>query len=337
MTFFSICLLAAMVALLSFLITGVLVWIGRKLGLVDVPNHRSSHASPVPRSGGIGLFIVFTAGGAVLTLFGDLPGNLYLMVTFCSLLIGGIGLIDDYKHVSPLVRLAFHFLACIIAATFLGLAPPQSAPGSSWFEMGFLLIAMVWLLNLYNFMDGIDGIAGTEAVTVALGAALLIWLKAGDIAVAHWLLVLAAAAIGFLGWNWSPAKIFLGDAGSGILGFLFAVIALITIVSGNHTIWEWLILFGVFVIDASVTLATRVMRKQRFYEAHRSHAYQILSRKYKSHAIPVVGMGLINICWLTPWAAASVLHAEYAHLFTLAALGPLLVLTIRVGAGREEI
>jgi Fuc2NAc and GlcNAc transferase len=203
---------------------------------------------------------------------------------------------------------------------------------SGWLLSGLYLIALVWLLNLFNFMDGIDGIAGVQAVTALSGAALILW-SAGS---SYWpiiLLALSASILGFLVFNWAPAKIFMGDAGSSFLGFMLGALALITSATGLINLWGWLILLAIFIGDSTLTLLRRVKSGDKLYEAHRSHAYQILSRKWGSH-MPVTLLVLcVNLIWLLPLAwAASVWPAE-GILFCLLAYLPLLWFMYRVGAG----
>jgi len=146
------------------------------------------------------------------------------------------------------------------------------------------LIGIVWAVNLFNFMDGIDGIAGVEAVTVGTGGALLLW-AAGQSGGASVSLAIAAAALGFLFWNWAPARIFMGDAGSGFLGFSFAVLAIWSENTHGPSVILWGILAMVFVFDATVTLIRRALRHEALAKPHRSHAYQRLVQAGKSHAV----------------------------------------------------
>src|SRR5690606_7293985 len=132
---------------------------------------------------------------------------------------------------------------------------------------------IVWMINLYNFMDGIDGIAATETVMVcALAGILLLASGASIIAWTAW--ALAAACLGFLRWNWAPAQIFMGDVGSGFLGYCIAMLAIVSSREGSFPLWVWLILLGAFVVDAGVTLLRRMKQRLKWYEAHHSHAYQ---------------------------------------------------------------
>jgi Fuc2NAc and GlcNAc transferase len=170
-----------------------------------------------------------------------------------------------------------------------------------WLGHGLAAIYVVWLLNLTNFMDGIDGIAGIETITVCLGGILLYAVAAPG--ATAWLapLVLAVATAGFLVWNWPPAKIFLGDAGSGFLGLMLAALSLQAARLAPDLFWGWIVLLGVFVVDATVTLIGRVTQGEKLYEAHRSHAYQYAARRW-THQPVTLAVGAINLFWLLPAA-----------------------------------
>jgi Fuc2NAc and GlcNAc transferase len=149
------------------------------------------------------------------------------------------------------------------------------------------------MLNLYNFMDGIDGIASVEAICACLGASVLYWLSGLD-ALIWGPLLLAASVAGFLYWNFPPARIFMGDAGSGFLGIVLGGLSLQAAWVSEPMLWAWLILLGVFIVDATFTLFRRLLRGEKVYEAHRSHAYQFASRRFGKH-LPVTHFGLPTV------------------------------------------
>jgi Fuc2NAc and GlcNAc transferase len=194
---------------------------------------------------------------------------------------------------------------------------------------------IVWLINLYNFMDGIDGIAGGNAVVVALFGGLLA-MRAGDLELGVVIMLVAGASMGFLVWNWPPARIFMGDVGSGFLGYLFGVIALVSQRHGPTGAAVWLLLLGVFVFDSTVTLARRVLRREQWYAAHRSHAYQRLVQSGRTHrqvtaavllsdcglglAALAVALGRAPVLWVVLGAATAltVLYLLVEHLKPMA-------------------
>ncbi|WP_258868905.1 glycosyl transferase [Alkalilimnicola ehrlichii] len=256
--------------------------------------------------------------------------------------VAGIGYLDDHGDVAARWRLMAHFVAAFVALSALAAhGGLPTVPLGSWIldlgVFGYLFAALfiVWLLNLYNFMDGIDGLAGVELVTVSGGAALLLFWQGAPIS-ASWLLLLAACGLGFLVWNWPPAKIFMGDAGSGFLGFVLAVFALWTGGEGGIGVWAWGILLGVFLVDATWTLIRRVSLGQRFYEAHRIHAYQYASREFGAHKPVTLGVAAINIGWLLPWAALATWFPGLGGLFLVIAWAPLVFLCWWFKAGVPE-
>jgi Fuc2NAc and GlcNAc transferase len=306
-------------------------------GVLDVPNERSSHNAPTPRGGGVAIVLTTLAAVAVMTALGPMPSNLAM-----TLLVGGaavaiVGFVDDHRHVAASVRLTVHFVVVTLCAWTLGRLP-QINFGIAIVDLGIAgtvcaVVFVVWFLNLFNFMDGIDGIASVEAISVAgIAVALLAW-RGGDPSTIWFLVVLAAAVCGFLIWNWPPARIFMGDAGSGFLGFALGAIAWATVASGQLTVWVWLILIGAFFCDATVTLARRWRRGERIYAAHRSHAYQRLSRRFGSHRKVTLGFLFVNLLWLAPLAWAAVTWPSLGAAFTLLAWTPLVILAWRLGAG----
>jgi Fuc2NAc and GlcNAc transferase len=244
-----------------------------------------------------------------------------------------LGLVDDRIGLSARLRLVVQF-ACALAlvgatAIYLDLEPRIAT--LAWLPV--LAVGVVWCTNFYNFMDGIDGIAGSQGVFVAAGAGLLLLGPGSDgIALLPW--VVAGACAGFLVWNWSPASIFMGDVGSASLGFLFAALAVFTALSGRLSEWTWLLLLGAFAVDATVTLLVRWRSGQRLTEAHRSHAYQVMARRSGSHARTVLVFAAVNLCWLLPFAFASARAPQWGAALALVALLPLCILALKAGAGR---
>ena len=317
--------LAAMSLALAFALTGLLRRYALARGMLDQPNARSSHSVPTPRGGGMAIVIVVTAAIAGLWFSGRLPGLVALGLLVGGLPVAAVGWIDDRRPLPAVARLLVHLLGCTVPVTLASLYAGL-LPDPSWLLLPAALttlLALVWLLNLYNFMDGIDGLAGTEAATAAAGAALLLSWQAPGSGLSILCLLLASAAAGFLYWNWPPARIFMGDGASGFLGFLFGGMALFSVVAGSLNVWVWLILLGVFIVDASLTLLARLYRGQRLMQAHRSHAYQRLARHLASHRAVSAGTGFVNLFWLLPLAALAQARPELAPALLLLAWLPL--------------
>jgi Fuc2NAc and GlcNAc transferase len=204
-----------------------------------------------------------------------------------------------------------------------------------WWGHAFTAVWLVWHLNLYNFMDGIDGIASVEALTACLGAAAIYALSgfSGDMLVP---VLMAAAVAGFLSWNFPPARIFLGDAGSGFLGIAIGALSIQAAWLAPQLLWCWLILLGVFIVDATWTLVRRLLRGVKVYEAHRSHAYQIASRHFGAHLPVTLGVLAMNILWLLPIALAVGLEWLDGALGLMIAYAPLVWIAARLKAGHSD-
>jgi len=293
--------------------------------MLDIPNDRSLHEAPTPRGGGLSFVAVFLAAVTGLALAGMISGRLALALGPGGALVALAGWLDDHGHLPVRLRLAVQFLAAGIAVAALGgvdslelgrVTMPLGSAGSVLAAVG-----IVWMLNLYNFMDGIDGIAGVEAVTTALFAGLFLAWK-GAPGIAFLCAVLAAATAGFLTWNWPPAKIFMGDVGSGFLGYVFAVMALASEKAGAVPLLVWILLLGVFVLDTTVTLLLRMRRGETIWQAHRSHYFQRAVRAGLSHRSVTVWTGLLNGC-LGALAALAVVRPEL--LLSAVAAGGLLL------------
>jgi len=328
----------AIVSLLSWLLTGRLRRYALRRNVMDVPNARSSHTVPTPRGGGVAIVVTALAGLCLMVGTGLLAPGPGVAIGGAGALVAVIGFIDDHAHIAARWRLATHFAAAIWGLAWLnhGADLTRLLPG---LPLAVILplsaIFLVWLLNLYNFMDGIDGIASVEAVSVALAGAALHWM-AGAGSGALMPLLLVAAVVGFLIWNFPPARIFMGDAGSGFLGMMLGLMTLMAGLVAPPLVWAWLILLGVFVADATTTLTRRALRGERVWEAHRSHAYQRASRLLRRHLPVTLATLLINVCWLTPLAFAVGLQVLPPMVGLAVAYMPLVWLSLRLGAGLPD-
>ncbi|WP_411960597.1 MraY family glycosyltransferase [Pseudomonas mandelii] len=327
------------VILLSLALTEVLRRYALARSIIDIPNARSSHSTPTPRGGGVAIVLVFLLCLPFLAWMQLVPVTTLVAVGGAGALIAVIGFIDDHGHVAARWRLLGHFAAAAWALLWLGGLPAVVMFGVTidlgW--IGYILSALylVWMLNLYNFMDGIDGIASIEAICVCLGASLLYWVSGFDNMV--WLpLSLASATAGFLFWNFPPARIFMGDAGSGFLGVVLGVISINSAWASSQLFWSMLILLGVFVVDATFTLLRRCLRGDKVYEAHRSHAYQFASRRFGKHLPVILTVAAINTCWLLPIALSVVLLGLDGVLGLILAYVPLIILAVKFHAGELE-
>lgn len=328
------------VALVSFALTAVLRRYALVRSIMDIPNERSSHSAPTPRGGGVAIVIAFLLALPLLGWLNLLPSGVLLAVGGAGALIAVIGFMDDHGHIAARWRLLGHFIAATWALFWLGGLPAINML-SMTIDLGWLggvlaVFYLVWMLNLYNFMDGIDGIASVEAITVCLSACLLYGLSGFEHLV--WLpLLLAMAVAGFLFWNFPPARIFMGDAGSGFLGMVLGCLSIQAAAASSQLFWAWLILLGTFIVDATFTLIRRLFRGDKVYEAHRSHAYQFASRLHGKHLPVTMAVVLINFFWLLPVAWCVTVMGLDGLLGVVLAYLPLLYLAVRYHAGELEV
>jgi glycosyltransferase WbpL len=332
-------LLAAAVTV-SFFLT----WMVRRYalwrGLLDHPNQRSSHDVPTPRGGGVAIVVTYLAGLIVLWEGGIVPDALFFASLGAGLWIALVGFVDDHRNVSARWRLSAHAVAVAWILYWLGGVPALVIGGvtvaPSWLATVATVVYILWVVNLYNFMDGIDGIAGIEAVTVCAGGACIYWTAFPGVGLWEVPALLLASAAGFLLWNYPPARVFMGDVGSGFLGVTLAVLAVHSIGLGQQFFWAWTILLGVFVVDASTTIVRRIWRRERVAVAHRSHAYQYFARRLGRHQPVDLIVAAINAFWLFPLSLLVALGRVEGALGMLIAYGPLLVAVVSLKAGAAE-
>lgn len=317
-------LTAGTVFALSVWMTSLMRAYALRRGVSDIPNERSLHSEPTPRGGGLAIAATFFAATAALSWQQLIPSNLAWALIGGGGLVSWIGWRDDRHHVAIQWRLLVHVTAaawtlfCLGGAAILGDNNPAFA--FTWLDWALAALGIVWATNLYNFMDGSDGLAGAQALCAAAAAGFLLCLN-GAFGVALTAFSLAAASAGFLVWNWPRARIFMGDVGSGLLGFLFAVLALGTQQSGALPLALWLLLLAVFILDTGYTLAARILRGEKWYAAHRSHTYQRLIQAGYSHRQVLLGLIGVNVVLLWPFALLG---------WSRPALLPILLLTVAI-------
>lgn len=270
----------------SALLTGLVRAYAIRHELLDKPNERSSHTHPTPHGGGLAVVIASVIGMAMGVAFHIIDSREALTLGVGMIALATIGWIDDTKGSLPGSRLVVQILvACWTLYMFGGL--PSVRIGTTTYEIGYAgyvlgLLGVVWSINLYNFMDGIDGFAGSQAVIIFATVSFLS-LYAGNTSIGTVSAIFAAATVGFLIWNWPPAKIFLGDVGSGGIGYLVCGLAIASENKHSVPLFVFAILGLVFIADSTATLIRRFRRGNRKIEAHRDHAYQRLAKMFGSH------------------------------------------------------
>ena len=310
--------------LFSILLVGCYLRFARLRQIVDIPNDRSSHSTPTPHGGGVALFTAFILGLVLSAWLYGGWGESYTLLVVAAVLLMALGIIDDLWRLSVRLRLGLYSLVCLLIAVTLLRDGMTESPVLAWTLMPLAALIMLWSLNLFNFMDGIDGLVALQTI-LACGCAALLSSGAGhEEHYAQFCLILAAAHGGFLVWNWPPAKLFMGDAGSIPTGFLLAALAILGGVQGQLNPLCWLILLAVFVADASWTLMWRIRTGQAFTQPHRLHAYQRLSRYWGSHLKVDLLLVVITLVWLLPFAWAAQLWPQYSPILVILAYLPLL-------------
>jgi UDP-N-acetylmuramyl pentapeptide phosphotransferase/UDP-N-acetylglucosamine-1-phosphate transferase len=306
--------------------TRALIPILRRRGVLDLPNERSSHAFATPRGGGIAVTGAVLLAWLALAIAGRAP-PLVIAAVLGTLALAVVSWIDDLYNLSPVLRLPAHALAVAIVLVAL---PPTDNRLQAWLGPELYVaaagLAWVWWVNLFNFMDGIDGLAAGEAAAIGLGLLLFAGLGVGVDPQLAWLAAaILGAALGFLVWNWPPARIFLGDVGSTTLGYLTGFLLLGVAFRGYWRVALILPLY--FVADATITLGRRLWRGERFWRAHREHFYQCAIRKGQGHApvtrwVIAADLVLVACGWTAEngWGAIGVASACLTVAVLLAAL-----------------
>lgn len=314
----------------AFGTSALLVWTAmayaRRRGMLDQPGRRRSHVEPTPRGGGLGLIIgLLLAAPAVLL---GLPGSI-MPITAAGLVlstatVAAIGWWDDHRPLAVLPRLGVHMLAAFVAASVVLWNAPPSGLDNVPLGRGLWLLpatlAAAWSINLHNFMDGIDGLLGLQTIFVGAGIAVLAR-ERGDLAVAGAGLITAAASLGFLLFNLPPARIFMGDVGSGALGLWLAALVGLLTVRHPELVWAALVLVSAFAVDATLTLLDRVIRGRAWYTAHREHLYQWLVRSGCTHASADARYLGWNVAAVAPAVAAATIWPRFAAVICIGFYG----------------
>lgn len=303
---------------LLFVCSIILTYLARRYALrhdiIDHPNERSSHTTPKPRGGGIAIVATFTFALTYLWWGNIIASALFGALAIGGLIIAALGYYDDIHHIKARTRVIIHFATANFALYLLNGLPILDF-GTWQFHLHWQgtvigVISIVWLTNLYNFMDGIDGLAGSEGLFVSLTAGFILWFTANH-AIAILFFALAPAIAGFTVFNWPPAKIFLGDIGSGYLGYILSVLGIYTSKQTSLSISFWIILLAVFICDATFTVIKRALNGKPWYDAHREHAYQCLVAAGATHQQITLAILLLNLFLLLPSALIAMYWPHY--------------------------
>lgn len=299
----------------AFVVSLLLTWLVRKIAIlksiIDLPNEHSSHSIPTPRGGGIAIAITWFLGVSFLFFVGEISSELFFAL-LCGIPIAIIGFIDDLISISPKIRFAVQLIsATLVLLVFQGLDSVNIGFATIATPHVFSILSIlgiVWFTNIFNFLDGIDGYLGSEVFFIGIISMLFL----GDIP----LLTLSAITGGFLIWNWQPAKIFMGDVGSTLVGFTIGVFIVYSQKSSDTSIFIWLILTSLFWFDATLTLYRRWRNKEPLLMPHKKHANQRLVQAGFSHQKVVFYAQILNISLIfLVWLAFS--FPELSGLFLL--------------------
>ncbi len=308
-TFFIVFLCIAVIS--SFLLTGKIRSILEKRAIFDQPNDRSSHTIPTPRGGGLAVMSVLTVIGILsLFWFPEIPLKTATALALASAL-AVVSWRDDVRPLSPLLRLLAQMLAVAVGLAILPSSAVFQGFLPAWLDHLIVFFLWVWFINLFNFMDGIDGITGIETLCICAGLCLLAY-ATNDWEAAWMPLLIAATTLGFLFHNWHPARIFLGDVGSIPLGFLLGWLLL---TAAAHGYWiEALILPSYYLTDATLTLLHRLFRGEKIWRAHREHFYQKAAHAIKRHDVVSLVVLATNLLLIASTSAATFFHAPLTAL-----------------------
>ena len=295
-------------------------------------NYRTLHEVPTPRGGGIVFSLLFSFTIFVLWYGDEISDQIFYMFGLGGFVATLFGFIDDVKNIKAKIKLAIQLLLGGWAVYWLeygDLLLLESIP----FLIATLtaLFFMVWMMNAYNFMDGIDGMAASGAIFISLTLATVQFLTEGPVEIMTIFILIAATVSGFMFFNWPPATIFMGDAGSVFLGYIFGSLLLFTVLNNDISIWSWVTVFGYFFADTTVTQIMRVILVKKWYLAHRSHAYQNLARITGSHLKVTGAVILYNIIWIFPLVVWSVLQPEMEVVAAILAVVPAMIVTYKYG------
>ena len=292
-----ILLISGILFILSLIITYLVRVFALRHKILDIPNERSSHSVPTPRGGGVAIVLSWYIGITIFFIWNLIDKSLYFALLSGSIL-AIISLLDDLISIRPVIRLLIQAITAVIAFVFLGGINNVNFGGiglnSTFVLYPLTIIGMVWFINLYNFLDGIDGYASVEAIIIA---AFLLFFTGNPIS-----FLLIASVSGFLFWNWPKAKIFMGDIGSTQLGFILVVLGIYFHNTSDFSIINWIILSSLFWFDATFTLYRRWRNGEKLSVAHRKHVYQRAVQSGFSHLkVLLYAIGINLVLGLIVW------------------------------------
>ncbi|MDB0021049.1 glycosyltransferase family 4 protein [Candidatus Pseudothioglobus singularis] len=329
-----------LVNLLSFLLIFILCVVGcliyvkvaLKNRIISSPNFRSLHLNNALTGGGVVFSLVFVSTVSYLWLTNDLSDDIFLVLGVGGFFASLVGFCDDLINIGAFKKLVLHSLLSVWTIYWLDI---NLFSNIDWFLQSFSIalsvLFLVWVINAYNFIDGIDGLAISGVIFISGGLILIMMLSNNYSELTILYFSLLACSIGFIIFNWPPARIFMGDSGSIFLGYIIGALILLTIKRGEVTAWAWIVIFGYFISDTTVTQIMRLILVKKWYEAHRSHAYQNLARLSGSHLKVTTGIALYHIIWLLPLLLWTIKQPDSSIFAAILAVLPAALISVKYG------
>lgn len=322
--------------LLIFVLNVIGVFIYKKIAInyqiFAHPNFRTLHEVSVPRGGGIVFSCIFVIGVLFLWCNNLLSKELFLILGVGGGLASIFGFVDDIYNIKASYKLLIQIcLSSWIVFWLEGHVYIKHLEFLNEIINPLLIFFLVWMINAYNFMDGIDGMAVSGAFYITGTLTLILLIVNGSPELILMFILLMASVGGFMLFNWPPASIFMGDSGSVFLGYLFGSFILVTIVRDELTLWTWLVIFGYFFADTSVTQIARIILVKEYFKPHRSHAYQNLARILGSHFKVTSGVTMYHLMWLLPLSLWTISQPDMQIFATFLAIFPGFIIAYKYG------
>jgi Fuc2NAc and GlcNAc transferase len=329
-------ILQYLIIFLLLLLTIVFIQIYNKVAIyfniLANPNFRTLHEISTPRGGGVVFSLIFVFSISAFEVYSNSYGLIFYIFGLGGFLSTMFGFIDDIYNIRAKFKLLIQLFLGAWTLYWLNLDGLfESIWVPQFIVIPLMLLFMVWVINAYNFIDGIDGMAASGAIFISLTLAVLLTVNSGSLALTYIFILLAVTVSGFIIFNWPPAKIFMGDAGSVFLGYIFGSLILFTVLNNDISIYSWLTVFGYYFADTLVTQIYRVFLVKKWYLAHRSHAYQNLARITKSHLKVTGGVVIYNLLWVLPLTIMSALVPDIGYITAILSILPALIVSHKYG------